>query len=77
MTAPKLTASQRRELAQYTPEAERQRRERRRELLLELQAQGWSLRQLAEMLGVKHPQVVQWMQYDRPQEQSTGDGKNY
>ena len=59
MTSPKLTASQRRELAEYTPEAERRRRERRRELLARHVANGVSVTELAKELGVTRQRVQQ------------------
>ena len=58
---PDLTPAQRSRIASVSREAFERLRLDRRELLHELRAQGWSLREMAEAIGVKHPLIVQWM----------------
>lgn len=61
MTERRLTAEQRKRLDKVSSEAFEALRQERAKLLHELRADGWSLREMAEAIGVKHPLVVRWM----------------
>lgn len=60
-TKPRLTASQRRRVELYGPEGQRRWREERRALLEELQAAGWSVTALAELMGVSRQRIQQYL----------------
>lgn len=57
----RLTPAQRKRLDKVSSEAFGALRRERAELLQELRAEGWSLREMAEEIGVKHPLIVRWM----------------
>lgn len=64
MAAPDLTPAQRARLerARDTSVAIEDLRRERRDFLREMQAQGWSMRELAELMGCRyHGQIQQWL----------------
>lgn len=55
-----LTPAQRARLERVSPEAFRELRRERQRVLLELRAQGCTIRAIADELGVQHPSVIKW-----------------
>jgi hypothetical protein len=59
-----LTPAQRRQLERVSPDGFRGLRRERQQLLIELSDDGWTVREIAAEMGVKHPVVVHWMHED-------------
>jgi len=61
MSSRQLTPAQRKQLERVSRDGFERLRRERREFVRALKAEGWTVRELAALLEVHHPQIVQWI----------------